>query len=98
MSNANDLRYSAEYVATLLAEIERLGHALADMERERDSARHERDVLVVTEEAHRALSDKAQAYFAALAALVEHLQPGRSLTDMARWDAPWPQVAEALRR
>ena len=47
---------------------------------------------------HDAINDKAQAYFAALAALVNHLQPGRSLTDMERWDAPWPQVVEALRR
>jgi hypothetical protein len=28
MSNANDLRYSAEYVATLLVEIERLRDAI----------------------------------------------------------------------
>jgi molecular chaperone GrpE (heat shock protein) len=47
---------------------------------------------------HDAINAKAQAYFAALAALVEHLQPGRSLTDMERWDAPWPQVVEALRQ
>ena len=47
---------------------------------------------------HDAITAKAQTYFSALAALVEHLQPGRSLTDMERWDAPWPQVVEALRQ
>ena len=47
-----------------------------------------------------AIKAKAQAYFAALAALVEHLHPGSiaSLSVMERWDAPWPQVLEALRR
>ena len=47
---------------------------------------------------HDAIKDKAQMYFAVLAALVKHLHPGGSLTDMERWDAPWPQVVEALRR
>ena len=46
---------------------------------------------------HDAINDKAQLYFSALAALVEHLHPGRSLTDMDRWDQPWPLVVKALR-
>ena len=68
------------------------------LRRERDNARNERDVLVVTEEAHRALSEKTQAYFSALAAIVRHLHPHASLKELERWDPPWPQVAEALRR
>lgn len=83
--------HAEKKILAAVDEIERL-------RREVESLQHQVAAASISADQYDALDRKTQELFEALQSLVQHLHPGASLTRMDSWDAPWPQVATALRR